>query len=83
MEESRPEGASRSLKAGKERMAIIRRLMLEFAGVTIEELPKKKDDFQDHVRLKFDSEEQAESFMTEMLQLGQQEHLRRGDPPLR
>lgn len=81
MEQHGTERAYRSFNAAEERLAIISHLLLEFAGVTFEILPKKNPhDFQEHIKLEFSSEEQAEAFMSKMLAMGQAEAARRRSP---
>lgn len=70
--ETRPEGIYRSFNAAKDRLEILRRLVTEFAGVTLEETPIP-GDFQSHVKLTFISTEQSEAFMTRMIKVHRQE----------
>jgi len=68
----------RSFNATVSRQNIVRRLVLEYAGVELKISPTpRSEDFQRHIELWFTSAEQGESFMSRMLELGLQELNRR------
>jgi len=76
--EIEPQSHYRSFNATSGRERIIRSLVLEFAGIELKITPtERSDDFQKHVELWFISSEQEASFISRMLELGQQEQARR------
>jgi hypothetical protein len=82
--ENRHEGVYQGFTATDERQRVVRRLVLEFAGVELSITPTQNPgDFMKHIGLKFTSEEQRQAFITRMLWFGQQEQARRGNPPIR
>ncbi|HET7529218.1 MAG TPA: hypothetical protein VFJ84_03260 [Candidatus Saccharimonadales bacterium] len=56
----------------------MQRLALEFAGVTLQEIPlERPEDFMRHIRLIFGSDAQRQAFIGRMLEIGRQELYRR------
>ncbi|HET9721864.1 MAG TPA: hypothetical protein VFP32_02430 [Candidatus Saccharimonadales bacterium] len=75
-------GVYGSFLATQARLDILRRLTLEFAGVTLEEIPTKNpDDFQVGIRLGFASEDQIEPFYARMFSLHRQDSANKLEPP--
>jgi len=66
-----PEIIQKTFMASEARLEILRRLVLEYSGVVLEEQPTDRaDDFMKRVRLTFTSAEQGEQFIGKMLELG-------------
>jgi hypothetical protein len=72
--EKSPDDRHQSFLATKGRMATIRKIVRDFAGVEVQEAPSRTpNDFMSHVNLGFQTAEQRHVFFDRMFQLDRQE----------
>ena len=81
-----PERVYKSFEATtRHRLVILQRLVMEFAGVTLEEIPSKNrnpDDFMTHVGLTFKDSAQRDAFMDRLFEIERQEMRLRYQGPM-